>query len=60
VVGIVWELDLQLSLQSVHITTKVASSNSAHDRQPDNLTEYFNMGLSCAGIVNKVTLGLGL
>jgi hypothetical protein len=31
VVGIVWELDLQLSLQSVHITTKVASSNSAHD-----------------------------
>ena len=30
-VGIVWELDLQLSLQSVHITTKVASSNSAHD-----------------------------
>ena len=30
-VGIVWELDLQLPLQSVHITTKVASSNSAHD-----------------------------
>jgi hypothetical protein len=31
VVGIVWESDLQLPLQSVHITTKVASSNSAHD-----------------------------
>ena len=30
-VGIVWESDLQLPLQSVHITTKVASSNSAHD-----------------------------
>ena len=30
-VGIGWELDLQLPLQSVHITAKVASSNSAHD-----------------------------
>jgi hypothetical protein len=27
---IVWELDLQLPMQSVPITTKVVSSNSAH------------------------------
>jgi hypothetical protein len=27
---IVWLLDLQLSMQSVHITTKVVSSNPAH------------------------------
>ena len=30
VVMIVWELDLQLPMQSVPITTKVVSSNSAH------------------------------
>ena len=31
VVVIVWQLDLQLPLQSVHITTKVGSSNPVHD-----------------------------
>ena len=30
-VVIVWLLDLQLSVQSVPITTKVASSNPVHD-----------------------------
>ena len=29
-VVIVWQLDLQLHVQSVHITTKVVSSNPAH------------------------------
>ena len=29
-VGIVWKLDLQLPMQSVHITTNVVSSNPAH------------------------------
>ena len=29
---IVWKLDLQLLVQSVHFTTKVVSSNSAHVR----------------------------
>ena len=31
VVVIVWKLDLQLPVQSVHITTNVVSSNSSHD-----------------------------
>ena len=30
VVVIVWQLDLQLHVQSVHITTKVVSSNTVH------------------------------
>ena len=30
VVVIVWQLDIQLPVQSVHITIKVESSNSAH------------------------------
>ena len=30
VVVIVWQLDLQLHVQSVHITTKVVSSNPTH------------------------------
>ena len=29
---IVWKLDLQLSVQSVHITTKVVSSNPVHGK----------------------------
>jgi hypothetical protein len=31
VVVIVWQLDLQLPVQSVNITTKVVSSNPAND-----------------------------
>ena len=31
-VMIVWQLDLQLPVQSVPITTKVVSSNSAHGK----------------------------
>jgi hypothetical protein len=31
-VVIVWELDLQLPVQSVPITTKVVSSNPVHDK----------------------------
>jgi hypothetical protein len=33
-VVIVWQLDLQLPRQSVHIITKVVSTNPAHGKMP--------------------------
>jgi hypothetical protein len=47
VVVIVWQLVLQLPMQSVHITTKVVSLNPAHDEVYSITTFCISLSVSC-------------